>query len=143
MAQPFHKKSLSFLLSAIQSVIITDSLFFMQNTRLNRFFDDVLSQATRWLRNPWRRLSCLIIGVLSGNFLAIVTSTTAGQTAEIDGVVAILLVALTEAISWLVYRRRSPQTIPVSRPYWFLDILNATKIGFIYGMFVQAQLLGS
>jgi amino acid transporter len=115
----------------------------MQNTRFNRFFDDVLNQTTRWLRNPWRRLSCLIIGLLSGHFLALVTSTTAGQTAEIDVVVAVVLVLLMEVISWIVYRRRSPQMMPVSRPYWFLDILNATKIGFIYGMFVQAQLLGS
>lgn len=115
----------------------------MQNTRFNRLVEDVTDQATRWLKNPWRRLSFLVIGLLFGIFLALVVSTTAGQTAEIDVVVASFLVLTVELISWATYRRQSPADIPPSRPYWLLDILNALKIGFIYGMFIQAQLLGS
>ncbi|WP_204152274.1 DUF565 domain-containing protein [Leptolyngbya sp. CCY15150] len=115
----------------------------MQNTRFNRLVEDVTVQATRWLKNPWRRLSFLVIGLLFGIFLALVVSTTAGQTAEIDVVVASFLVLTVELISWATYRRQSAADIPPSRPYWLLDILNALKIGFIYGMFIQAQLLGS
>jgi hypothetical protein len=115
----------------------------MQNTRFNRLFSTVTDQAFRWLRNPWRRLSFLIIGLLFGIFLALVVSTTSGQTGEIDALVATLLIVTVEGISWITYRRRSPETVPPSRPYWLLDILNTLKIGFIYGMFIQAQTLGS
>lgn len=116
----------------------------MQNTRLNRLFDETLARSTRWLRNPWRRLSCLIIGLLFGNFLALVLSTTSGQTAELDVQVAILMVVGVEGINWLVYRRRSlPADSATPRVYWFIEILNTTKMGFLYGMFVQAQILGS
>lgn len=115
----------------------------MQNTRFNRLVEDVTDQATRWLKNPWRRLSFLVIGLLFGIFLALVVSTTSGQTAEVDVLIASFLIFMVELISWLTYRRRSPEATPPSRPYWLLDILNALKIGFVYGMFIQAQILGS
>jgi hypothetical protein len=115
----------------------------MQNTRLNRLVDSSLSRLTGWLRNPWRKLSVVIIGVLFGNLLASVLSSTTGQTAEWDSLVAILLILTTELVNRFVYGR-SPQASPpkVSFPLW-RELFNAIKIGFIYGMFVQALILGS
>lgn len=118
----------------------------MQNTRLNTLFDRSLGQFGRWLRNPWRRLSVLIISLLLGNFLATIVSTVSGQRAEIDVIVAALLMLFTEAVSWLVYRgdRRGLQqgAAEAARPL-LLELLNGVKIGLTYGLFVEAFKLGS
>lgn len=93
------------------------------------------------------------LGFLLGNFLATALATSAGQQAELDILAGALLVSLTEGISWLFYRRsrtgqeplpRSPNA-PRSRPARSLvaEILNATKIGLIYGLFIEAFKLGS
>ncbi|MBE9178402.1 DUF565 domain-containing protein [Oculatella sp. LEGE 06141] len=117
----------------------------MQNTRLNGLVDVTLDQSTRWMRNPWRRLSIIIIGLLFGNFLATAVSTTAGQTADWDILVSIILVFLTECTSWVVYRRRQPGTdaTPGRARSLLLETINAIKLGLIYGMFVEAFKIGS
>jgi hypothetical protein len=135
----------------------------MQNTRLTVLFDIVVRQFTQWIRNPWRRISLLILGVLFGNFAATVVATVAGQTADWDILVAFLLLLSCELVSWLVYRKRSSaasmgdlrspspiQFSPVSSPPppspsgpIILQIVNAVKIGLIYGLFVEAFKLGS
>lgn len=117
----------------------------MQNTRLSTLVDTALDQSTRWLRNPWRRSSVVIIGVLLGNFLATAISTTAGQTADWDILAAVILVSVTEGISWLVYRRSVRVADPAreQRRSLFIETLNAIKIGLIYGLFVEAFKIGS
>lgn len=110
----------------------------MQNTRLNRLVDVATGQLGRWLRNPWRRLSVQIICLLFGFFLGSALSTVAGQRAELDIVVAAVLAALTEFVSWLTFARRSN----TPRPQW-IDFLNTMKIGLIYSLFVEAFKLGS
>jgi hypothetical protein len=120
----------------------------MQNTRLSTLVDSQLRQLTRWLQNPWRRLSLIIISLLFGNFLASIVSTVAGQSANQDTFISVTLVALIELISWLTYgsaigRRPTTEAMDaVSRPFW-LDVLNGTKLGFTYGLFVEAFKLGS
>ncbi|WAL59722.1 DUF565 domain-containing protein [Thermocoleostomius sinensis] len=127
----------------------------MQNTRLSTLVDGLLGQFSRWLRNPWRRLSLMLISVLSGNFLATVLSTVAGQRAELDVVVSIFLVALTEVVSWAYYRgdasraarrqrliaQRENDAI-AARPL-ILEFFNGVKLGAIYGFLVEAFKLGS
>ncbi|NJO52144.1 MAG: DUF565 domain-containing protein [Leptolyngbyaceae cyanobacterium RM2_2_4] len=117
----------------------------MQNTRLNSLVDNLLGRLDRWLQNPWRRFSLVIISLLFGNLLATIVATTAGQTAELDSLVALLLVASTELVNWVVTRgdrlRRSAEA-PFKRPL-FTEMLNAVKIGLIYGMFVEAFKIGS
>jgi hypothetical protein len=115
----------------------------MQNTRLNTLVDGVLGQFGRWLRNPWRRTSLLIISLLMGNFLATTISTIAGQKAEPDVAIAILLVILTEGISWWVYRDRSRDSDAGRANSVTLEMLNGTKLGLTYGLFVEAFKLGS
>lgn len=135
----------------------------MQNTRLSVLFDVLLRQFAQWIRNPWRRIAMLIVGVLFGNFAATVISTVTGQTAEWDVLVSLLLLLACELVSWLVYRRRVPSSVasdlrssspiqlsPVSSPPApapagpiVLQIANAVKLGMIYGLFVEAFKLGS
>ncbi|MDX2212995.1 MAG: DUF565 domain-containing protein [Oculatellaceae cyanobacterium bins.114] len=116
----------------------------MQNTRLNRIVDAVLERSFGWLRNPWRRISLVSISVLFGNFLATAIATVTGQNADWDVSVAAVLVGLTEISSWLVYRTRQPSRADTNpSPGILLDILNGTKIGLIYGFFVEAFKIGS
>jgi dipeptide/tripeptide permease len=117
----------------------------MQNTRLNSLLDALLDRLTRWLRNPWRRLSLLVMSLLVGNFLATAFSTIAGQQADWDIAVALVLVGMTEAISWLTYGSGVGKAQPDGlrqRPL-IVDIFNGLKLGLIYGLFIEAFKLGS
>jgi hypothetical protein len=115
----------------------------MQNTRLSTLVEQFLGRFVVFLRNPWRRFSLLIISLLGGNFLATILSTVAGQNADLDILVALILVAIAETISWLVYRsdRRRPPAEP--QRAIVLEIFNGTKLGLTYGLFVEAFKLGS
>jgi Protein of unknown function (DUF565) len=113
----------------------------MQNTRLNSLTSQLLGRFVGFLRNPWRRLSLVIIGFLSGNFLATIIATVAGQRSTLDVQIALVLVLLVEATSWLVYRSDRLNTAP-ERPL-ILEVLNNAKIGLLYGLFVEAFKLGS
>ena len=109
----------------------------MQNTRLNNLFAAIGGQWRQWLFNPWRRLSILIISLLFGFFLGTAISTTAGQAADWDIIAAGILVALSEIIDRIYYRRRSQ-----ARSFW-IESLNALKIGLTYSLFIEAFKLGS
>jgi predicted neutral ceramidase superfamily lipid hydrolase len=121
----------------------------MQNTRLNTLVEGSFLRLTRWLRNPWRRLSMLIISLLFGNFLASAVSTIAGQKAELDILAAAIVVAVTELISWMTYNNAPRSALPSQRESpnvqrsLLLEALNGLKLGLLYGLFVQAFTLGS
>lgn len=119
----------------------------MQNTRLNTLIGSTVERLVGWLRNPWRRLSVIIISLLFGNFLGTAVATTAGQRAELDIFVAAILVAIIEVINRVVYGSR-PATAPsLDRPNsiapLFIELSNALKIGLTYSLFVEAFKLGS
>ena len=109
----------------------------MQRTRLSTLVEQAGQRFSQWVFNPWRRLSLAIICLLFGNFFATAISATAGQTAEIDILVAAILVAMVELISWLYHRSRSNDRRVVS------EMLNSFKLGMVYGLFVEAFKLGS
>jgi hypothetical protein len=116
----------------------------MQDTRLTRLLNGTLGQFDQWLLNPWRRISLVVMSLLLGNFLAGAVSTTAGATSEWDVLAAMVIVAVTEAISWFVYwRRRSQLVNGRPRPSIVSEMLNAMKIGLTYGLFLEAFKLGS
>ncbi|BBD57618.1 hypothetical protein NIES2109_03850 [Nostoc sp. HK-01] len=110
----------------------------MQNTRINNLLDAIASSLGQLFRNPWRRLSILIISFLFGFFLGTAISTIAGQKAELDIVVAAFLALLTELTSRIFYNRK----LFAKRPLW-LECLNILKVGFTYSLFVEAFKLGS
>lgn len=110
----------------------------MQNTRLNNLFDTIARQLGQWFTNPWRRLSLLVISFLFGFFLGTAVSTTAGQKAELDIVVAGFLVLLTEVTSRIFYSRGF-----LARRSLWVESLNLLKVGFIYSLFIEAFKLGS
>ena len=120
----------------------------MQRTRLSTLFDRLFQQLNQWSQNPWRRISIVIISLLSGNFLATIVATTTGQKADLDITVALILLTIVEIVSWLTYgsnfgrRRPDSGAILGERPLW-IAILNSLKLGLIYGLFVEAFKLGS
>lgn len=110
----------------------------MQNTRLNTLVGSIFDRINQQLRNPWRRLLLLALGLLFGFFLGTAISTISGQLGELDLWAAFILVALTEVMNWLVYTR--------SRQFFKLPLvqtLNAIKIGVIFSMYLEAFKLGS
>jgi uncharacterized membrane protein YoaK (UPF0700 family) len=110
----------------------------MQNTRLNNLLDTIASRLSQWFLNPWRRLSLLIISFFFGTFLGTAISTTAGQKAELDIVVAAFLVFLTEITSRMFYS----WSFLAKRSLW-IESVNILKVGFIYSLFIEALKLGS
>lgn len=110
----------------------------MQRTRLSTLVDRAGQRFSQWVFNPWRRISLAIISLLFGNFFATAISATAGQKAEIDILVAAILVAMVELISWLYHRSRTYEQRTV-----FPELLNSFKLGMVYGLFVEAFKLGS
>jgi Protein of unknown function (DUF565) len=121
----------------------------MQNTRLSTLIDRTSAQFIQWAENPWRRLSLIIISLLLGNFLASAITTSAGQRADLDILISLILLAVIELISWLTYgtflgRRELGKynSILGKRSIW-IAMLNSLKMGTIYGLSVEALKLGS
>jgi Protein of unknown function (DUF565) len=110
----------------------------MQDTRLNRILNESGLRIESWFRNPWRRLTGLLIALLIGFLLGNVTSTTAGQSAQYDAWVAVILITIIESINLIAYRGK-----PFMARSFLIDALNALKIGFVYSFLLDALKLGS
>ncbi|MBD1842226.1 DUF565 domain-containing protein [Cyanobacteria bacterium FACHB-63] len=110
----------------------------MQNTRLSTIVNTTAAQINQVFRNPWRRTSLLIIGLLLGFFLGSAISTSAGQKAELDVVEAFFLLLLTEAVSRVTYGGNDRL-----RRSLLIEVANALKLGLIYSLFLEAFKLGS
>ncbi|MBD2080552.1 DUF565 domain-containing protein [Leptolyngbya sp. FACHB-17] len=110
----------------------------MQNTRLSTIVNTTAAQLNQVFRNPWRRTSLLIIGLLLGFFLGSAISTSAGQKAELDIVEAFFLLLLTEAVSRFTYSGNARL-----RRSLLIEVANALKLGLIYSLFLEAFKLGS
>lgn len=110
----------------------------MQETRLNSLIGSFFNQFTTFLGNPWRKLSVIIICLLLGFFLANVLTTSSGQSARWDVTIALMFLVFTELSSFLIYRR----TNSAKKSPW-LEMLNSFKIGFSYGLYLEALKLGS
>ena len=116
----------------------------MQNTRLNNLVNVILGRLGKWLGNPWRRFSLILISLVLGVFLGTAIPTTTGQAASWDAIAAAILISVTEAISRLVYGRsiQQLQTSPF-RLSLLAETINALKIGLSYSLFLEAFKLGS
>jgi uncharacterized membrane protein YraQ (UPF0718 family) len=113
----------------------------MQRTRLSTLIETLGQDLFRWLLNPWRKLSVLIISLLFGYFFGVAIAAYAGQAADQDLVVAAILVILAELTSRLVYGRY--RTAPEADLPFLLEALNGFKVGVMYALAVEAFKLGS
>lgn len=110
----------------------------MQNTRLNTLVSGIGAQIRQELRNPWRRLSVLIISLLLGICVGVSYAAIAGQLALLDTTVAGLVLLFTELVNWVFYQNRGN-----ARKALWGEALNAFKIGLTYSLFVLAFMFGS
>ena len=116
----------------------------MQRTRLNQLVEVSGDRISQFFINPWRRLSLQIIAFLFGFFVGQAVSTTAGQDAQWDVVIAFFLVLFTEAISrWVYGRQRTTANNLQTEQSLLMDISNKFKVGFAYGLYLEALKLGS
>jgi hypothetical protein len=116
----------------------------MQQTRLNSIFDVIGNRLELLFSNPWRRVALLLISLLFGIFMGSAISTTAGQSANWDVIVASILLAIVEIISRTVYNFRAKFSAKEnSRRRLLFDVLNLFKIGVVYSLFLEAFKLGS
>lgn len=81
-------------------------------------------------------LSTNLISLLLGFFIATVLSTIPAQTGDSSIVAASIIVTFNEILSNLIYNSRN-YTLSILSP------IKYTKIGIVYGLFVEAFKLGS
>jgi hypothetical protein len=116
----------------------------MQQTRLNSIFDVIGDRLEQLFANPWRRVALLLISLLFGIFMGSAISTTTGQSANWDVIVAAILLAIVETVSRAVYSFRTKYSAKENpRRRLLFDVLNLFKIGVMYSLFLEAFKLGS
>jgi uncharacterized membrane protein len=116
----------------------------MQQTRLNSIFDIIGNRLERLFANPWRRIALLLISLLFGIFMGSAISTTTGQAAGWDVIVAAILLLIVETVSRIVYTFRAKLSNKDSKRRRLLfDVLNLFKTGIVYSLFLEAFKLGS
>ncbi|MEN9541382.1 MAG: hypothetical protein RLZZ459_1473 [Cyanobacteriota bacterium] len=104
----------------------------LQRTRLQQSLGGAWPRLEQWARNPWRRLSLLLIVLLSTFFLGNAVSTIIGARAFLDPPAALICVVLIE----IAIRARKPLLrLPGDR--LGLQLLDMTRIGFCYGLLLE------
>lgn len=111
----------------------------MQRTRLNLLVTQLGTRLNNFFNNPWRKLSLILIALFGGFFLALAISSSLGQTAIWDTSISLGYLVFTEIISMIVYRNSN---LSPTRSFW-LNTLNALKIGFVYSLYLQSFVLNS
>jgi hypothetical protein len=108
----------------------------MQQTRLFDLLSSFTSKIALFFDNPWRRFSLITISFFFGFFAAIGIITTAGQIAQWDITVSVVLMLFTELISIFVYSPKFKKSI-------WNGVLNAFKIGLGYSLYLGAVQLNT
>jgi hypothetical protein len=104
----------------------------LQRTRLQQSLGGAWPRLEQWARNPWRRLSLLLIVLLSTFFIGNAVSTLIGARAFLDPPAALICVVLIE----VAVRARKPLLrLPGDR--LGLQLLDMTRIGFCYGLLLE------
>ena len=116
----------------------------MQNTRLNNIATGLGDRFSQLIANPWRRISIVLLALFIGFFAASAVTSTTGQLAILDVSAAAISTLIIELVSRFAYSRqrmaRSPET---TRQRFFVDALNAFKIGFAFGLILESFKLNS
>lgn len=84
----------------------------------------------RLLSDPFTQISSAIIAILFGNFSATAAATIIGSVADWDPLAAAVLLVWTEGFTKLYYKLRKKTKL--------LRLINAFKIGLMYGMTIDA-----
>ena len=101
-----------------------------QSTRLQNNVGEAIQRLDHWSRNPWRRLSLLILAALIGFLIGSAITSVAGVLGQMDPVAALLVVLGAE----LTIRRKRSEDHVLKLPQQLLDL---GRIGFLYGLFLE------
>lgn len=110
----------------------------MQQTRLNLLLIKFNDQCRNFLFNPWRKLSFILIGWFAGFSLPPLLTSSITQGGTWDASLAFVFLIFTEIVNKIVYATKESNQKP-----WWQDILSAFKIGFVYGLYLNAVILTS
>ena len=105
----------------------------LQTTGLHKNFGRLLTRLRLWSSNPWRRYSIFLIFFLLGFVLGSSLGMINGALALMDPVGAFVTLLFLE----LLIRLRK-QLVTSPDDYTLLYILDLTRIGIIYGLFIEA-----
>lgn len=100
------------------------------NALLRYTKNDLTSAIEKFLSKPTRLLSLSALAILFGIFSATSASTIIGSVADWDPLAAAVLLIWTESFTKYYYR--------LERKARLLQLINAFKIGLIYGMTIDA-----
>ena len=103
----------------------------LQSTRLQISVGRTVERLDHWAINPWRRYSLLAIAGLGGFFFGSAITSVAGVLGQMDPVAALIVVLGTE----LTVRRTRSDASEWKVPQQMLDL---SRIGFLYGLFLEA-----
>lgn len=104
----------------------------VQQTRFQRRIADAGQGLQRWARNPWRRLSLLLIVLLASFSVGSGLGAITGAMAEVDQVAALICVLLLEGA---VRFRRILLRIGGDR--LGLQLLDMVRMGLLYGLMLE------
>ena len=105
----------------------------LQSTRLQTNIGEANGRLEGWALNPWRRLSLIVITLLLGFLIGSAITSVAGVLGQMDPVAALLVVIVCE----LTVRFRHNRSRTGSTPL-VLQLLDMLRIGFLYGLFLEA-----
>jgi hypothetical protein len=97
---------------------------------VKHFYSDTKNDFEKYLSNPLRLLVAGSIAILFGFFSATAASTIIGSVADWDPLAAAVLLGWTETFTRFYYRTKDKSIT--------LRLINAFKVGLIYGMCVDA-----
>lgn len=103
----------------------------LQQTRLHRNLGEAGLRLETWAGNPWRRLSLLLIVLLSSFTVGGAIGMVTGALANLDPLAALITVGLLE----LAVRLRRP--LLKNRHQLGLQLLDMARIGLLYGLLVD------
>lgn len=103
-----------------------------QATRLQRQVAEIDQRLERWAANPWRRLSLLLIVLLSGFVIGNGVGMLTGAFSAVDQLGALVCVAVVE----LAVRLRGP-LLRRNGADLRLQLLDMARIGLVYGLLLD------
>eukprot|EP00850_Spirogloea_muscicola_P016327 SM000131S26757 [mRNA] locus=s131:301805:302783:- [translate_table: standard] len=107
-----------------------------RRTRLVDVIRSIPARTERYFRSPWRRAIYGGISLLGGFYVAQTISLSFGALGVNDVIAAAICVLFTEFVTKYVH------SLPAS-PKLGVALLNAFKLGFTYGLFIDAFKLAS
>ena len=104
-----------------------------QSTRLQQNIAESITQFEKWAKNPWRKFSILIISLLLGYLFGTVITSISGVLGKMDPISALIVVIGAE----LTVRIRAKESA-IDKNYILRQILEMTRRGFLYAIFMEA-----